>query len=557
MAEISVVIPTFNRSDSLGRCLDALSAQDAHPESFEVVVIDDGSTDGTSSLLATYRGLERLRFETQPNAGQPAALNRGIDLAVGTYCLFLDDDVVADPGLVGEHLRAQLRHQGVIGLGMLRLELEGRTGGLARHFATWWSDHYDRLRTGALTPDFRACYSGNLSVPTGVAREVGGYDGSLQRSFDVEFAYRLERAGLEIIYLPEASAAHRETKGFRALVRDFDRAGTAAVQLYRRHPDFLRYPPLGDFGQGTARTILLRKVLLALRAPVWPLAPLDPVLARRPHRRLYFLLQQHCFWRSVRKALDDRDEWRRLSRGTIVLMYHALGAEGERPSRYVLPARRFRRQLRWLRVRGYRVLGLDEFARMRREGILPPAKSLVLTFDDGYADNAELGTVFRRGGLRGTVFVVSGLVGEYAEWTQEPALRRRRLLSWEQIRLLSDSGVDVGAHTVSHPRLTELGPDQARREVVESRATLERRLGRPVCHFAYPYGKASAEVRGIVREAGFGTAWGIRPGANYMATSDLDLRRIEVDGTWPLTSFALAVWTGFPPFRLRAGAARE
>jgi glycosyltransferase involved in cell wall biosynthesis/peptidoglycan/xylan/chitin deacetylase (PgdA/CDA1 family) len=548
MPEISVVIATFNRAGELARCLGALADQDVPAETYEVVVVDDGSTDGTLEVLRSNTALKQLRFETQSNRGQAAALNRGMDLATGEFCLFVDDDVVAHRSLVGEHLRAQRKHDSVIAFGKLTLHLVGGGGGLVRHFAAWWRDHYDRLDRGVLVPDFRSCYSGNLSVPLGVARQVGGYDARLARSFDVEFAYRLVEAGLRIVYVPGAVAEHRQTKGFRAIVRDFDRAGAAAVELHRRHPEFIRYPPLGDFGQGTFPTMLLRRVLLALRAPVWPLAAADRVLAGKPSARLYFFLQQYCFWRSVRSALDDRDEWRRLTRGTVVLIYHALGGVGEKPSRYVLPLSRFRRQLRWLQLRGYRIISLDEYARTWSEGRLPPPKSVVITFDDGYADNAELSSDdLRQLGAEAVVFIVSSLVGESNQWTPEPPLHDRPLLSWEQLRKLRDDGIAVGAHTVSHPRLTDLDPEEASREVVESRAALELRLGERVAHFAYPYGKTSNAVQRIVSEAGYVTACGIQPGANGAATPIHDLRRIEVEGTWSLPTFALSVWSGFPP----------
>ena len=91
---------------------------------------------------------------------------------------------------------------------------------------------------------------------------------------------------------------------------------TAAVALFRRHRELLEYPPLGDFGQGTARTVLLRRAFLAVRAPILPLRLVDRLLARHPPRRIYRFLQFYCFWRSVRGALGDRDEWRRLTRGT-------------------------------------------------------------------------------------------------------------------------------------------------------------------------------------------------------------------------------------------------
>ena len=278
------------------------------------------------------------------------------------------------------------------------------------------------------------------------------------------------------------------------MVDDYDGMGQSAVAIYRRHPELLSLPPLGDFGQGTFRTVILRKALLALRAPVLPLVVVDRFLAGRSMTRLYHNLQLHCYWRSVRKALDDRDEWRRLTQGTVILMYHALGAAGERPSRYVLPSRRFRRQLRWLRLRGYRIISLDEYAQARLEGTLPPSKSVVLTFDDGYADNAGLGSSDLHG-VHATVFLVAGLVGESNRWTPESNLNDRALLSWDEVRDLRRAGVAVGAHTVSHPRLTDLDRDKARPEVVDSRAVLEEQLDEPIVHFAYPYGKSSESVQ--------------------------------------------------------------
>lgn len=548
MIEISVVIPTFNRAELLGRCLDALARQTASPETYEVVVVDDGSKDRTSELLASLDPPFRLRAHRQTNVGQAAALNKGISLAQGRFCLLLDDDIQADAGLVAEHLRAQRQRGGIIGLGMLRLRLDGRAGGLGVHFASWWRDHYERLENGTLHPDFGACYSGNLSIPVEPLRHVGGFDERLERSFDVELAYRLQQSGLEIQFLPDASAEQHYSKGFRAIVRDFDRMGTAAVSLYRRHPELLGYPPLGDFNQGSFRTVVLRRALLALRAPVWPIGLVDRFLASRPPARLYAFLQLHCFWRSVRTRLNEPDEWRRLTRGTVVLMYHALGQRGEAADRYVLPLRRFRTQLLWLRLRRYPIISLDEYARSRRQGVLPPARAVVLTFDDGYADTAELGLpLLREAGCPAAVFVVSGMIGETNSWDPGTPLEGRRLLTWTQIADLREAGISIGAHTLSHVRLTERDHDEARREVAESGACLESRLGMPTLHFAYPYGKTSPSVQQLVQKAGYLTACGIRPGPNGSSVPLHDLRRVEIEGTWSLPKFALSVWSGYQP----------
>lgn len=551
MVEISVIIPTFNRVRLIRTCLDALARQTASPESYEVVVVDDGSSDPTPEFLSSYETPFHLRVERQANAGQASARNRGIAIAEGRSCLFLDDDIEADPELVAEHLRAQRMQDGVIGLGFLRIRLVGRPGGLTRHFASWWRDHYERLENGTLVPDFRACYSGNLSAPLEVVRRVGGFDENLPRDMDVEFAYRLERAGLKVVFLKQASAEQHYVKGFRALVDDFDGMGAAAVSMYRRHPEMLRYAPLGDFNQGTFRTVLLRRALLAVRAPVWPIGLVDRLLSSRPPARLYRLLQLHCFWRCVRRALDDADEWHRLTRGTVILMYHALGYPGEPASRFVLPVRRFRRQLRLLRLLRYPIIGLDEYVRRREQGELLPARSVVVTFDDGHADTAELGLpLLRDASIPAEVFVVADLIGETNRWSPGSPLQGRRLLTWAQIAELRDAGVSIGSHTLSHPRLAELDHGEARREVAESRAVLERRLGAPVLHFSYPFGNTSPHVEHLVREAGYLTACGIQPGPNGWAVGLHDLRRVEVEGTFSLPRFALNVWSGYRP-RLR------
>ena len=131
MIEISVIIPTYNRAQQLRICLDALSSQTQPDADFEVVVVDDGSTDTTSTLLETLKTPYTLRFLKQEHSGQQNARNRGAQAARGRYCLFLDDDIVADPNLVTEHLRVQRQHNGVVAIGQIPIAL-GATAGRFR-----------------------------------------------------------------------------------------------------------------------------------------------------------------------------------------------------------------------------------------------------------------------------------------------------------------------------------------------------------------------------------------------------------------------------------------
>ncbi|HET9666256.1 MAG TPA: glycosyltransferase, partial [Desertimonas sp.] len=273
---LSIVIPTFGRCRRLERLLAELELRLAGEAGadVEVIVVDDGSTDGTAEFLAAYRPTYQLRAVTQANGGQPSALNHGLRLARGTICLFLDDDILPGTGLIAAHREAQDRTGGAIVIG--RLEQRGAPGSdwIARTFAERWRAHQDRLASGELAASFTDCYSGNLSVPTAVAVDAGGFDETLARSFDVELAMRLAKRRLSIVYAADAVGDHDDDKEGQALLRDAEREGAAAVELARRFPDVISALRLGSFGEGGLRPFLLRRMLLWLRVPPGLLASL-------------------------------------------------------------------------------------------------------------------------------------------------------------------------------------------------------------------------------------------------------------------------------------------
>src|SRR6185503_15784205 len=119
MIELSIVIPTYNRAKHLRLCLEALNRQTQVASDFEVVVVIDGSTDKTIEMLKRFETPYSLRIIWQKNSGQASALNQGIREALGRYILFLDDDIVADPRLVAEHLRAHHRHPNAVVIGQI------------------------------------------------------------------------------------------------------------------------------------------------------------------------------------------------------------------------------------------------------------------------------------------------------------------------------------------------------------------------------------------------------------------------------------------------------
>lgn len=154
------------------------------------------------------------------------------------------------------------------------------------------------------------------------------------------------------------------------------------------------------------------------------------------------------------------------------------------------------------------------------------AGCLVITFDDGYADNEEVAAAeLRERGFPATFFVATGWIGsEEVPWWDEEHGVVPRWMTWDQVRALQRGGFDVGAHTMHHVDLGEVGGEEAHREIVGSRERLERELGRPVLHFSYPYGRAhqiTEANRKRVEDAGFRcclSAFGgtVAPGADPM-----------------------------------------
>lgn len=548
MIAVSVVIPTHNRSGPLRRCLEALGRQTLPAPAFEVIVVVDGATDDTREMLARLCVPYHLTVIWQERSGPGAARNRGIARARGRYCLFIDDDIVADPAMIAAHLRTQRAEGGVLVLGHLDTDILPTADGFARCLAKWIADKYAQLQRGERLPSFTDCASGNLSAPREALLAVGGFAIDLPRYEDIELGYRLSRHGLVIKYAADACGREEFRKGFQQIADDAEGSGVASVQLYHRHPAVLPALQLGAFVAPRLRVVLLRRLLLGLNVHPRRLRPVGHLFGRRPQAgSWYSFLYDYCYWRGVYRAAASRDLWQQLTSGTTILQYHAFGSAMERPSRFVVPAYRFARQMAWLRRR-YRVLSLETYLRSRRECRLPPAKAVVVTIDDGYADSQALAyPILRRQGIPATIFLVSGAVGACNSWDRAGELAGRPVLSGPDLVEMGAGGIDYGAHTQTHPRLTAVPAERLREEVVGGRRDLERVLGRAVTTFAYPYGDHNSYSEAIVAAAGFAGACGTEPGANASATPLYVARRTEVRGTDSLLRFALTLWLGDLP----------
>jgi glycosyltransferase involved in cell wall biosynthesis len=236
----SVVIPTFQRPATLRRVLDALALQREAPD-FEVVVVDDGSTDGTRSMLESYRPSYPFRFLSQANAGPAAARNRGVREARGVTILFLGDDTVPEPPLLAVHARAH-REAGsdrVAVLGYTTWPEERRVTPFLHHINEYGLQFGYGLIEDPESVPFNFFYTSNISLPRALLFEAKLFDTTFPYAAweDIEISYRLTRRGMRILYRPQAVARHYHDISFASFRHRQHSSGESAAVFYGKHPE--------------------------------------------------------------------------------------------------------------------------------------------------------------------------------------------------------------------------------------------------------------------------------------------------------------------------------
>jgi peptidoglycan/xylan/chitin deacetylase (PgdA/CDA1 family) len=181
-----------------------------------------------------------------------------------------------------------------------------------------------------------------------------------------------------------------------------------------------------------------------------------------------------------------------------ILTYHSLDDSGSVIS---MPPRKFREQM--LALAAHRCTGIrfDELAQAWMGRGTLPERPVVLTFDDAFSNVLEHAAPVLSGlGFRATIFAVAGQCGRFNDWPQGAGVPRLPLLSFDHLAQLAAGGFEIGAHSLTHARLSELTPEPSRREIVESRHILEDGIGTAVSTFAYPFGLVTPAAVEIVRE---------------------------------------------------------
>lgn len=292
---LSVVLPTYNRADALGKVLKSLATQDCPPESFEVVVVDDGSSDSTPRALADFAATTSLslRFHSlERNSGPAAARNAALRMARGEVIVIIGDDIIVPPDFVERHAAWHLAHpddrDAMLGYVTWPEEispsrfmrwLEG--GGRAFFFS--YADMKKQRPVGG------SCfYTCNVSLKRALLFRTSLFDESFPHASheDLELGYRLEKLGMRLFFEPSAVGYHWHyltlpsalrrvyLMGYSASIywdKVEDSAGTVKRILRSLLPPLFSSPPgealwqrLGSRASGEKSGAIVFKTLLTL-----------------------------------------------------------------------------------------------------------------------------------------------------------------------------------------------------------------------------------------------------------------------------------------------------
>ena len=532
----SVVIPTYQRRELALAAVRSLEAQELRD--FEAIVVVDGSTDGTADALRGLQPSFPLAVHEQPNAGAASARNRGVAAAQGEILLFLDDDMEAHPRLLAEHDRSHRGGAEVV-LGHIPLHPGSPPGMLSRAVGTWAESRTRKLSEPGAELTSYDLLTGQISLRRDLFRLLGGFDDAFTRGGtygdeDLDFGQRLLDAGCRVFFNPEAVSWQRYVVTPREHLRQWRQTGQADVGFARKHPHraealFAARHPNRMVLEIPGLAVLLAAVL---KPPVLFLANRakgGSAAMFRWFRRVRMLE----YWRGVREAGGIPRP-----RPLRVLAWHSIADLAGDPvlEPYAVPVERFRSQLRALRRAGYRPVGASEAVRFLegRGGL--PRRPVLLTFDDAYEDLAQA-ALPALDGAPAVAFAVSGRLGGTNEWDRKIGARPLPLLDAGGLRELSARGIEIGAHSRTHPVLTRVPDAELDSEIAGSREDLDR-LGLPAPRlFAYPYGVEDQRVRSAAQRAGFTAAFTVEPGLVLPGHDPYRLPRIEVlrrDGGWRL-----------------------
>jgi peptidoglycan/xylan/chitin deacetylase (PgdA/CDA1 family) len=202
-----------------------------------------------------------------------------------------------------------------------------------------------------------------------------------------------------------------------------------------------------------------------------------------------------------------------------IIMYHSVSSEENLSENKCnsVSEKVFKYQMEFLKRHQYNVISLDALVSAIKERKPLPHNSVVLTFDDGYADNYSCAfPILKQYGFPATIFIAPRLIGN------------KGYLTWEQVKEMDAGGVSFGSHTLSHAYLPDLSLGQQKREIVVSKKIIENQLGHRINNFCYRSGGFTDLIKEQVRKAGYLSACTTNRGYRRFNRDVYELKRIRL-----------------------------
>ncbi len=244
--KLSVILCTYNRRDTLAESIATFEKQTAPLGSFELIIVDDGSSDGTATMLAERNFAIPTQVLRRENGGLSAARNTGIAKARGELLLLVNDDTLAFPDLVERHIEAHAKLAGekVSVLGTFEQPPRALDNALMRSIEQSSQVFcYAAMKPGSFY-DWNRFWTCNVSVPRAALVEAGGFDEKFRRygCEDTDVALRLDELGYRVYFDGTARAHHRHVLDLAALKKRQRTVAQAWVHLFKKHPRALEHP---------------------------------------------------------------------------------------------------------------------------------------------------------------------------------------------------------------------------------------------------------------------------------------------------------------------------
>jgi glycosyltransferase involved in cell wall biosynthesis len=210
---VSVVMPTHNRKEALLPTLDALAAVDYPAGQWEVVLVDDGSTDGTEAAVRAWLQAHDvpLRYLRQEQGGPASARNRGAAAATGEVLVFLDDDITVAPSFLHDHVTALAAHPGSWIAGRITHSEALRKTPFGEYRYQVW-ERFHQQHAGDRITETEGGSAANLSLPAADFRRLHGFDESFSSpsSEDWDLGLRARASGVRVLYHPQLTTVHND-----------------------------------------------------------------------------------------------------------------------------------------------------------------------------------------------------------------------------------------------------------------------------------------------------------------------------------------------------------